>query len=395
MGRRPYFSPPASSADALDTCAGTLLDFGDGAMTDPRPRVRANCRTVVTWREQRQIALGAHGYTGPGPYAAASLGRCAAEALVEPAGDYPAAAAVRASERDHLPTVSLFQITPVSGQPMQRLVKLRVEGLTAGQRLRLDGGAAQVHWLSDAEGGTQAAEFGLTYAKPGPYTVALDLLDADGFYVAALAETPLEIGVPDELAAAPLCRPLTPSFLKRSRLQPPTATSAGPQPWLPYRYIKPTRYGVYTYAGPGGAARRSVNPGIYLSVRAETTAGSERWYQTAQGDWIAASIVTFFQPSELRGVVLDGRCRPRRHLHPHRRAPRNRHRDDVERARQARRQRRQPAGCHAALGRRSDHLRGNDGGRRGLVSDRRRALGSQRVRADHQHARAARARATV
>ena len=60
-----------------------------------------------------------------------------------------------------------------------------------------------------------------------------------------------------------------------------------------------------TYASPGGGAvRRSVNPGIYLSVRAETTVGSQTWFKTAQGDWIAASAVTFMRPSELRGIEL-------------------------------------------------------------------------------------------
>ncbi len=275
-------------------CASARLDFGDGHSLD----LGLLCApTAVTWREQRQAALGAHIYAGRGPYTARlRWGDAAAEALVEPARP-----ALSAEEAAPAPVVSLFQITPVSGDPMQRLVKLRVEGLAAGQRLRLDGGAAQVRWFSDADGGTQAAEFGLTYAKPGPYTVALDLLDADGFYAATLAETPLELSAPDELAAEPRA-----GFSEAAPLEAAAAPATAAEPWLPYRYIRPIRSGVYTYAAPGGgAARRSVNPGIYLSVRAETTAGGERWYQTAQGDWIAASVVTFFQPSALRGVLLE------------------------------------------------------------------------------------------
>ena len=201
--------------------------------------------------------------------------------------------------------MALLALAPVAGQPLQRLAKLRVEGLASGQRVRLDGGAAQARWLSEAGGGVQAAEFLLDYAKPGPYRVTLDALDADGFWLATLAESPLELVFPEEaLVAAEPAAPLQP---ETPAAPSTTEALAEPQPWLPYRYVKPIRYGVHTYASPGGGAvRRSVNPGIYLSVRAETAAAGDRWFRTAQGDWIAASAVTFFRTSELRGVVLDG-----------------------------------------------------------------------------------------
>ena len=209
---------------------------------------------------------------------------------------------------------------------MQRLVKLRVEGLAAGQILRLDGGAGQVRWFTDADSAEQesvdvGAELGLEYAKPGPYVIMLDLLDADGFWLATLAQTPIKIAYPDETLAATIPAIFSaepPAELPAA--ETPAEALAEPQPWLPYRYIKP-RYSVNTYASPGGGAvRRSVNPGIYLSVRAETTVGGQTWFKTAEGDWIAASAVTI--PPDIR--VCAGSSWARRRLprpRHHRRQP--------------------------------------------------------------------------
>jgi len=288
------WAAPAEESEA--PCALARLTTGDDQAFD----LGLLCApTAVTWREQRQFDLGVHRYAGAGPYTARlHWGDAIAETTVT-LGTRAAGAA-----QAELPTVTLFAVSPVSGQPMQRLVKLRVEGLESGQRLRLDGGAAQVHWLSEGTGGTQAAEFLLEYAKPGPHRATLDLLDADGFWMATLTEAPLEITFPDELAET---KPPPETSLEEPAVTALADVAAEPQPWLPYRYIKPTRYGVYTYSGPGGGTvRRSVNPGIYLSVRAETVVGGTRWFQTAQGDWIAASVVTFFRTSELRGVELGG-----------------------------------------------------------------------------------------
>ncbi len=292
------WAAPAEEREA--PCAPAQLATGDGQATD----LGLLCApTAVTWCEQRQVDLGQHRYAGPGPYTARlRWGDDVVAAVVTP-GARAALARPAAA-----PTVVLFVISPVARQPLQRLVKLRVDGLESGQRLRLDGGAAQVHWLSDAGGGTQAAEFLLEYDKPGPYRVTLDLLEADGFWTATLAETPLELTYPDE-AATTIRSAGAAELPSEMPSEPPSAAAvvaaaAEPQPWLPYRYVKPTR-AVYTYAAPGGGTkRRAVNPGIYLSVRAETVVGGQRWFQTAQGDWISASVVTFFSPSALRGVLL-------------------------------------------------------------------------------------------
>ena len=141
---------------------------------------------------------------------------------------------------------------------MQRLVKFRVEGLAAGQLLRLDGGAGQVRWFADADSAGQegidaGAELDLEYAKPGPYVIMLDLLDADGFWLATLAQTPIKIAYPDETLAATIPA----IFSSEPPAEPPAAETpaaalAEPQPWLPYRYVKP-RYSVNTYASPAAA----------------------------------------------------------------------------------------------------------------------------------------------
>lgn len=277
-------------------CAPAHLDFGDGAALD----LGVLCPpTAVTWREQRQLDLGSHRYAGAGPYRARlTWGAAAAEALVAPAGHAELGAPPAAP-----PTVTLFALAPVTDQPMQQLVKLRVEGLAPGQRLRLDGGAAQVHWLSEDAGEIYAAEFVLAYAKPGLYRATLDLLDADGFWLTTLAETPLEIAFIEEAPAGTEAA-LTPQA-QLPTLPGLTETLTEPQPWLPYRYVKPIRSGLATYTTPGGSrVSRSVSPGIYLSVRAETAVSSARWLQTAQGDWIAATNVTFFAVSAFRGVLL-------------------------------------------------------------------------------------------
>ena len=106
-------------------------------------------------------------------------------------------------------------------------------------------------WLSEDAGGTQAAEFVLVYAKPGPYRATLDLLDADGFWLTTLAETPLEIAFPEEATG----------WARRLRLAGPLTRNAWtsgrhstePQAWLPYRYVKPIRSGLATYTTPAAA----------------------------------------------------------------------------------------------------------------------------------------------
>jgi lipoprotein-anchoring transpeptidase ErfK/SrfK len=179
----------------------------------------------------------------------------------------------------------------------------------AGQRLRLDAGAGQVREFSGEAGQAVIAEVLLAYPKPGCYTVSLDLLDGEGFWLATLAEAELEIATPDEIveeavgAEGPIMLPG-----ERTAEEAPATFAA---PWLPYRNIKSKPGGARTYSAPGGGAvRRWVGAGTWLSVRRETVAGGARWYQTAGGDWIKADAVVFFEPSELRGVTLDATAPP-------------------------------------------------------------------------------------
>ena len=312
-----WAAAPAQRTDVA--CAPALLDTDDGHVID----LGLLCApTAVTWCSQRQVDLTAHRYDGPGPYTAQlRWGDAIASATIAPGRPELRAAAVAQ------PTVALFLISQVAEQPMQRLVKLRVEGLTPGQLLRLDGGAGQVRWFADADSAGQesidaGAELGLEYAKPGPYVIMLDLLDADGFWLATLAQTPIKIAYPDETLAATIPAIFSsepPAELPAA--ETPAEALAEPQPWLPYRYIKP-RYSVNTYASPGGGAvRRSVNPGIHLSVRAETTVGGQTWFKTAGGDWIAASAVTILRTSELRGIELGEAPPPPPPPRHHRRQP--------------------------------------------------------------------------
>ncbi len=130
--------------------------------------------TAVTWREQRVADLIAHTYTGIGPYTATlSWGATQVQTQVQPQ-------ARELLQPTAVPEIALFGVVPVTGQPFQRLIKLRVEGLAPGHSLRLDGGAGQVHMLTNESGASQAVELSLDYAKPGSYTVTLDLLDSAG-----------------------------------------------------------------------------------------------------------------------------------------------------------------------------------------------------------------------
>ncbi len=282
----------AQATETLPECAAAQLETGDGQSH----ALGLLCApSAVTWREQRVADLLVHRYQGAGPFSAhLHWGLADLQVKVNPlAGAEPAPAAT-------LPAVALFAVAPVPDESFQRRVTLRVEGLMAGQSLRLDGGAGQVHILRDTGQDTSVL---LNYVKPGHYLVSLDLLDDDGFWLATLAETPLEIALAAEEAQAP-------PELPRPTATISVASAAAAEPWLPYRNIRPVR-SVYTYTSPGGSVvSRAVNLGYYLSVRAETAAGGRRWFQTAGGDWIAADVVTFFTPSPFRGVTLDSVAPP-------------------------------------------------------------------------------------
>lgn len=283
-----HFAAPTS--EAFTEPAAATLHTGDGRSYD----LGQWCApTAVTWREQRASTLLTHRYTAAGPFTALlrwGLTELRVAVTLAPPPTPPAAT---------LPDVALFAVTQAADDPFQRQVTVRVAGLPAPHSLRLDGGSGQARLLA---GATEDVTVRLSYAKPGRYQVALDLLDGDGFWAATLSETPIEVqdaeGAPP--ASAELPQPAIAAEI----------SAAEPRPWLPYRNIRPVR-GVYTYQSPGGSAvSRSVNANYFLTARAETVISGKRWFQTALGDWIAADVVTFFVPSGLRGVVLDTAAPP-------------------------------------------------------------------------------------
>jgi len=301
----------AAAEGADPGCAAARLLTGDGQSYD----LGNLCApTIVTWREQRLTDLVTHAYAAPGIYEAVlHWGDVTATVTTGIGERAPGEITVgSAGAAASAPAVALFQLKPLPDEPFQRLLKLKVEGLQPGQSVRLDAAAGQVWRLANNEGDLLAAEFLLTYAKPGLYATTLDLLDDQGFWLSTLSETPIEITEPEAAAAAPAAEaeeeaPLpagvTPEAVEAAAAE--AVTIAAAQPWLPYRNFKPTKV-VGTYSRPGGGSVvRRVGSGTWLTARAETVVGGARWYQTAGGDWIAAANVTFFQPSNLRGVVLN------------------------------------------------------------------------------------------
>ncbi|PKO21812.1 MAG: hypothetical protein CVU38_12765 [Chloroflexi bacterium HGW-Chloroflexi-1] len=276
----------------LPLCAPALLETGAGDTVN----LGVVCGpTPATWRADRQMLLATRPHAGAGPFdARLHWGETTVEATLDRAR---AAAAAPVA----LPELPLFGVKQIStDRPLERVAKVRISGLMPGQQIRLDGGAGQVHLLPGATGPEQAAEWALAYPKPGAYVVALDLLDADGFWLATLAETPLEIAPPIEVPPEGQAQPQIATAAATLM-----AAAAGSRPWLPYRYARPAWGWSRTYTTPGGSqVSRVVGAGACLSIRAETLVGDALWYQTGSGDWIAASAVNLMTPSELRGVTL-------------------------------------------------------------------------------------------
>lgn len=299
------FAADAVSEDATDECPRGLLRPGDGKEIDLGPLCAP---TAVTWREQRALPLVTHRYAGAGPYTAELL---LDGVVVASATAAPDDANTRAlTEQEETAAVALFALTLVPGAPEQRALKVQAPPVPEGQRLRLDGGAGQAREFGGEAGQTVTAEVLLTYPKPGLYTVSLDLLDGEGFWLATLAQTELEIAEPGDAMEEAAVGAAPPVYAPDERAAE-AMTLAAAAPWLPYRNIKAKPGGARTYsAAGGGAVRRWIGSGTWLSVRRETVAGGARWYQTAGGDWIKADAVVFFESSDLRGETLDPTAPP-------------------------------------------------------------------------------------
>ncbi len=294
------FAAPEDDASAALECAAAEVVTGDGHRCD----AGLICPpTTVTWREQRQWVLCSHTYRGSGPYTAELVldGIVAASVVVQPAQ----AQARGLEEAGVSEAVPLFVIAPVRNEPAQRMMTLHAPALLPGQRLRVDAGAGQVRELAGEQGQVVTAEMVLVYPKPGSYLVTVDLLDGEGFWLETLAQTPLDISAPEADVAVG-----SPSSVTETSARDVGMAQAS-QPWLPYRNFKPKTGGARTYSRPGGGTvRRVAGTGVWMTARRETTVGGATWYQTAGGDWIRADAVTFFTPSDLRGVLLDEAAPP-------------------------------------------------------------------------------------
>ncbi|MGC8780642.1 MAG: SH3 domain-containing protein [Anaerolineae bacterium] len=306
----------APRAGDVEICAPALLETGDGRTVEPGMLCSP---TPYTWRSQERTFLADHRYVEAGPHKALlRWGDLVVEATVpaaalprgleEPA---PGPGRPRALEGEG-PTVALFAVNAVPDEPNRRRVRLQLAGLAATQLVRLDGDVGQVEWLSAADGPEPSGEWLFDYPKPGRYTVAVDLVDGEGFWLATLAETPIEIVPPADAAYPGLARPTVRAAPPAEEAPQIVAQEVGAdRPWLPYRNYRPTWGWTYLYTQPGGSViSRTAWAGTYLSARAETMVGGARWFRTAGGDWVAASNVTLMVPSELRGVELAGTTPP-------------------------------------------------------------------------------------
>ena len=164
-------------------CAPARLDTGDGHSLD----LGVLCApTAVTWREGRSRDLATYTYDSLPPYAAKLHW---GDAVVSAAIDSGEQAEDTRPSRLDLPLVALQNVPDT----MQVAVNLRVTGLAGQQQLRVDGGSGLVRWLDGKDGADQSADWTLDYAKAGHHRVAVDLLDAEGFWLATLAQSPLEV----------------------------------------------------------------------------------------------------------------------------------------------------------------------------------------------------------
>jgi hypothetical protein len=290
----------APSEGAAAECADVRVETGDGKTIE----VGSICApSSVDWRAIADIEVGRHTYAGKGPFVAALI--WGSERYEAPVGTPKA---VPQQTPNGAPTLALFQARRDRTDPYTVTINVRMEGLGRNQRVRIDSGAGQAFFL---EGAMAAQENALTavYYKHGVYTIAADLLDADGFRVASLGETSIEIAdaEPEMSMAAPADIKAAPASVREVQgdIEVPIVINSAPV-WLPFRYARPNWAWTRTYTEPGGRVSRSLAPGTYVAIRKEVATNGQIWFQTGAFDWIPASSVTIVIPSELRGVLLDG-----------------------------------------------------------------------------------------
>ena len=303
-----YAAFPAPTPDAPPDCRPAGLFTGDpktGAERAKIAELNLCAPTAVTWHADSRVELGSYTYASPGRQAAHLRW---GETIV--AADFELDAPLTALE-SALPTLALFVVKPVADQPLEAAIRFEVLGLHAEQQLRIDAGAGQVYLVAGADGPDQQVEWLASYDKAGEYTVAIDLVDGEGYWLATLAQNPLELAPPIEpLLPEPEPEPEKPAAPVTPLPEVGEPATSNP-PWLPYRYVRPTWSGVRTYTTPGGSrVARTLALGTYLAIQNEAIAAGQVWHQSTQGDWVAASAVAQVTPSSLRGVELGTAAPP-------------------------------------------------------------------------------------
>ncbi len=206
--------------------------------------------------------------------------------------------------------LTLFELKPLPDHEYALEIRCAVQGLAAGERVRINSGAGVTFWME--EDGSQT--FVAVYHKAGPYVVVVELVDATEARLTVLGEQPVEIGdlareQPTPSAPAAFAEP--PAVVGLEATDAEFASLAAPAvPWLPFRYCRPLWANTRTYRSPGGAVSRILGAGTYLAIRQEAAVGSQLWYFTGERDWIPASSVAHITPSDLRGAELTGGTLP-------------------------------------------------------------------------------------
>lgn len=284
---------PAPDPDSPVRCAAAALETGDGQTLD----LGLLCApTAFTWSRDYERDLAVHTYAD-----GLTEARLAAVRLRwDDATIAPQPEGLRAQETP-MPTVIL---TLTETEPLVLAAEVQVKGLAAGQAVRFDGGAGQIHTLRGADGPDQKATWTLGYPKPGEYVVSLVWLDEEGYRLAELERAAVTV-------AEPVSEPITIQALAEEAVVGLAEVETAAEPWLPYRYFRPAWAWARTYTTPGGSTvSRSLATGTYLAVDAETLVGGQVWYRTLGRDWIPASSVVLVTPSNLRGVELAGGTPP-------------------------------------------------------------------------------------
>jgi uncharacterized protein YgiM (DUF1202 family) len=303
-----YAAFPAPALDAPPDCRPAGLFTGDpktGQEGGKIAELTLCAPTAVTWHEDNRVELGSYTYASPGRQAAHLRW---GEAIVVADIDLGSETGALAEPQ---PTLALFVVKPAADQPLEAAIRLEVLGLHADQQLRIDAGAGQIYLLPGSDGPDQQAEWLVSYHKSGEYTVAVDLLDGEGYWLATLAQNSLEIAPPAEPALPEQeGEPEQPAAPAPPLLEAGELPGSNP-PWLPFNYVRPVWGGVRTYTTPGGnRVSRSLVLGTYLAIQSETVVGGQVWYRSTHGDWVAASAVAQVTPSSLRGVELQAATPP-------------------------------------------------------------------------------------